>query len=101
MDRADQWDIISLPKKPIDLKILGPLTELFGEMTQNWDSMKVLRQFVKMTDDNDPNGQRSGMKAYLDQTEARFPQLKSLKPQQVRQQAIEFVDRHNQELKTQ
>ena len=101
IDRIDQWDIIPVPTNPIDPEILATLIELFREMTQNWDSIKVLRQFAKMTSDNDPDGQRSGMKAYLDRTEAKFPKLKSLKREQVRQQAIEFVDRYNQALKSQ
>ena len=100
IDRANQWDIIDLPVEPIDPALVSILIALFREMTQNWNSVKVLRQFAKMTEDNDPAGQRSGMKAYIDQTELKFPSIKTLKREQLRSEAIKFIERYNQELKT-
>jgi len=65
MTMSDNWDIIPSPPIAAPQQTPPTITNLFKEMTNNWEDMLVLRNFSKMTQATDPNGENSGMQTYI------------------------------------
>ena len=65
-------------------------------MTNNWEDMVVLRNFSKMTQANDPNGEKTGMQTYIHILGKELdPSIGNADIEELRIAAKNFIDQYN------
>ena len=93
---SDNWDIIPSPLIAAPQQTSPIIVNLFKEMTNNWEDMVVLRNFSKMTQANDPNGEKTGMQTYIHILgEELDPSIGNADIEELRIAAKNFIDQYN------